>query len=164
MKLKLNKDHYLSIFYIVLGVIILYVTSRITSLFAVGSNDLGPRFFPRLCGIGIILCGIGKFISSGKSHSIKAFLPSKRDYLRLIGLWLVLVLYVLAVKRLGYILSSLVLMFVMTTLLSDQNKPKLWKRILFSVVMVAVTYSLFSYIIKIPLPKGTWIKALMKMF
>lgn len=159
--MKLNKDHYLSIFYIGFGVLILFFTSRISSLFTVATNDLGPKFFPSLCGIGIILCGIGKFLSSSKSKA-KAFLPNKRDYVRLAGLWILLVVYVLAVKYLGYIFSSLVLMFVMTTLLADTQKLNVWHRILFAVLMVAFTYVLFSYVIKIPLPQGKWIKVLLK--
>lgn len=160
--MKLNKDHYLSIFYIVLGVLILFFTSRIKSLFTVATNDLGPKFFPFLCGIGIILCGVGKFLTSAKSKA-KTFLPNKRDYVRLAGLWVLLVVYVLAVKYLGYIFSSLVLMFVMTTLLADTKKLKVWHRVLFAVLMVALTYGLFSYVIKIPLPQGKWVKALLKM-
>lgn len=100
--MKLNKDHYLSLFYIGLGVLILFFTSRITSLFTVATNDTGPKFFPTLCGIGIILCGIGKFLTSAKSNP-KTFLPNKRDYIRLAGLWALLVVYVLSVKYLGYI-------------------------------------------------------------
>ncbi len=159
--MKLNKDHYLSIFYIGLGILILFFTSRIKSLFTVATNDLGPKFFPFLCGIGIILCGIGKFLTSSKSKT-KAFLPNKRDYIRLVGLWVLLVVYVLSVKYLGYIFSSLVLMFVMTTLLADTKKLNVWHRILFAVLMVALTYLLFSYVIKIPLPQGKWIKGLLK--
>ena len=159
--MKLNKHHYLSLFYIGLGVVLMILTSRIKSLFAVSSEDLGPRFFPNLCAIGIILCGIGKFISSGKVSS-KPFLRSKKDYLRLAGIWIILVVYVLALKRVGYIISSYVLMFVLSTLLADDNKPKLWKRLLFAAFMVALTYGLFHFVIKISLPEGTWIKALRK--
>ena len=68
----------------------------------------------------------------------------------------------LSVKYLGYIFSSLVLMFVMTTLLADTKKLNVWHRILFAVLMVAFTYLLFSYVIKIPLPQGKWIKGLLK--
>ena len=159
--MKLNKDHYLSLFYIGLGALILYFTSRITSLFTVATNDTGPKFFPTLCGIGIILCGIGKFLTSAKSNP-KTFLPNKRDYIRLAGLWALLVVYVLSVKYLGYIFSSLVLMFVMTTLLADTKKLNVWHRILFAILMVALTYVLFSYVIEIPLPQGKWIKTLLK--
>ena len=70
--------------------------------------------------------------------------------------------YVLALKRVGYIISSYVLMFVLSTLLADDNKPKLWKRLLFAAFMVALTYGLFHFVIKISLPEGTWIKALRK--
>ena len=152
--MKLNKDHYLSLFYIGLGVLILFFTSRITSLFTVATNDTGPKFFPTLCGIG-------KFLTSAKSNP-KTFLPNKRDYIRLAGLWALLVVYVLSVKYLGYIFSSLVLMFVMTTLLADTKKLNVWHRILFAILMVALTYVLFSYVIKIPLPQGKWIKTLLK--
>ena len=86
--MKLNKDHYLSLFYIGLGVLILFFTSRITSLFTVATNDTGPKFFPK--------------------------------------------------------------------------KLNVWHRILFAILMVALTYVLFSYVIKIPLPQGKWIKTLLK--
>ncbi len=157
----LNKDHYLSIFYIALGALILYLTSRITSLFSVDTNDLGPKFFPSLCGIGIILCGIGKFLTSAK-NTPKKFLHDKKDYIRLAVLWLILLVYVISIKYVGYMLSSFVLMFIMSTLLADEHKPKVWQRLLFSLIMVALTYCLFHFVIKINLPQGQWIKALIK--
>ena len=66
--MKLNKDHYLSLFYIGLGVLILFFTSRITSLFSVDTIYTGAKFLQSLCCMGIILCCIVIFLTSDKRY------------------------------------------------------------------------------------------------
>ena len=157
--MKINKDQNLAIFYVILGGVLLVLSQNIQSLFSMSENDVGPRFFPSLCAIGIILCGIGKFITSRHNES-KPFLKDKKDYLRLVFIWLFLVAYVFAVKYLGYIISSLIFVYVLTGMLASPRKLKWWQRLIFTVVMVGFTYLLFHVAIKVQLPQGKWIKAL----
>ena len=88
---KLNKQQGLSLFYIALGIWVAYITSDIRALFKVASEDVGPKMFPYCCAAGLILCGIGKFLSSKDAKS-KPFL-NKQGVIRLITIFLVMAAY-----------------------------------------------------------------------
>ena len=90
----MNKDRYLSLFYIALGLLIIYFSSQIKTMFAVLSEDTGPRFFPYLCGILMSVCGVCKFIAS-KGKKGKQFVKSPKDWLRIILISAILIAYVL---------------------------------------------------------------------
>jgi hypothetical protein len=157
----MNKDRYLSLFYIALGFLIIYLSSQIKSLFAVLSEDTGPKFFPYLCGILMTVCGACKFISS-KGKKAKEFVKTPKDWLRILFISAILIAYVCLLKYLGYILSSIALLTVLAYLLADEKKLKWWYVAIFSIAVVAVVYIGFYYVLNISLPEGIWIKALRK--
>lgn len=157
----MNKDRYLSLFYIIFGIVVIIITSNIKTMFAVASEDTGPKFFPYIVGVCMCLCGIGKFISS-KDKKAKQFVKSKKDWLRIILITAILVAYAILIKYLGYLICSTALLIALAILLADEKKPKTWKVIVFSVAVVAAVYILFKLVLKISLPEGIWIKAIRK--
>lgn len=159
----LNKDRYLSIFYILLGITIVILASQIKTMFAVASEDTGPKFFPYLCGTAMSICGIGKFISS-KNKKAKVFLKDKKDWLRLIAISAVLIGYVYLMNYFGYVITSFALLYVLSVMLADEKKLKWWQVAIFSAVVILVVYLLFHMVLNISLPQGKWIKALMRLF
>ena len=158
----MNKDRYLSLFYIALGLLIIYFSSQIKTMFAVLSEDTGPRFFPYLCGILMSVCGVCKFIAS-KGKKGKQFVKSPKDWLRIILISAILIAYVLMLKYTGYILTSFVLLMVLPFILADGKKIKWWHVALFAAFFVAVVYVGFYHVLHISLPEGIWIKAIRKM-
>ena len=157
----MNKDRYLSLFYIILGIVVILLAANIKTMFAVASEETGPKFFPYIVGVCMCLCGIGKFISS-KDKKAKQFVKSKKDWLRIILITAILIAYAVLIKYLGYIICSTALLASLAVLLAEEKKPKWWKVAIFSVAIVAVVYILFKFILKISLPEGIWIKAIRK--
>ncbi|MBO4424643.1 MAG: tripartite tricarboxylate transporter TctB family protein [Spirochaetales bacterium] len=157
----MNKDRYLSLFYILFGVVVIIVAANIKTMFAVASEDTGPKFFPYIVGVCMCLCGIGKFFSS-KDKKAKQFVKSKKDWLRIILISSILLAYAILIKYLGYVICSTALLISLAILLADEKKPKTWKVIVFSVAVVAVVFIMFKYVLKISLPEGIWIKAIRK--
>ena len=157
----MNKDRYLSLFYILFGIVVLVVAANIKTMFAVASEDTGPKFFPFIVGICMCLCGIGKFISS-KGKKAKQFVKSKKDWLRIALITAILIAYAVLIKYLGYIICSIALLASLATILAEDRRPKWWKVAIFSVAVVAVVYILFKFVLKISLPEGIWIKAIRK--
>jgi len=89
-------------------------------------------------------------------------LPKKEDPVRLADLWrgrnwghtiiavAVLIAYCLALPKLGYLLATFGLMLVLFAL----GKMKFWVVIPCSLLAVLLTYGLFDYLLRIPLPRG----------
>lgn len=60
---------------------------------------------------------------------------------------------------LGFIISSIVFITFLTIILEEKSKnnpKKIILSVIFSLIIVAVTYFLFSNVLKVPLPRGFW--------
>lgn len=119
---KLNKHQWLALFYIAFGALMVFLSSHISFLFAVAAEDVGPKFFPTCCGIGFILCGIGKFLSSVRKEA-KAFIKGK-GWIRLVLMVVVLFAYVESWTYLGYIIPTFCLLIALTYMLADGQRLK----------------------------------------
>lgn len=160
--MKINKHQGLSIFYILFGLLLLYLTSNIHFMFSVSSEDVGPKFFPYCCSIGIIICGVGKLLTS-KNKEGKIFIKDKEGWLKLLLILAVFIAYLVSINYLGFIFSSIVLGTILPFMLATQDKrPSLWKVIIFSVVLTLITYFIFTKLINVFLPTGKLIKMLLR--
>ena len=65
-----------------------------------------------------------------------------------------LAIYVVLFKPLGFILSTFIYLFFQITLLSTEKNRNLILFGIISVVAPVVIYALFVYVIKVPLPTG----------
>lgn len=159
---KFNKHQWLSVFYIFLGALLIFMASRISYLFAITEGDVGPKFFPTCCGVGLIICGIGKFLSS-KDKKSKPFISDKKGWLRVLVILVLFVVYIFALKYVGYLLSTFVFAAVLLKMLSsDTVELEWWKILLFALLMTLFSYLCFEKIIKVMLPQGKWMKALLR--
>lgn len=159
---KMNKHQCLALFYILFGGVLAFLTSQIEFMFSVAAEDVGPRFFPYCCAIGFVLCGAGKFLTSGNAAG-KPFLADKKGWLRLAAIIAVMLAYIIAMTYLGFAISTFFLVFVLTCMLADGRRLPLWKVLLFSAVMTAATYFVFVRIINVMLPAGKWTRQILKM-
>ena len=157
---KLNKQQGLALFYIALGIWVAYLAHDIRSLFQVSSVDVGPKMFPYACAAGLVLCGVGKFISSRDAKS-KPFLD-RQGVLRLAVIFLVMAAYIAGLTYLGYIITTPIMLFVLTYMLADGKKLVWWHVLLFAVLMTAAVYFAFTKLMNVILPAGEWIRALLR--
>jgi len=158
---KLNKQQGLALFYIALGIWVAYLAHDIRSLFQVSSVDVGPKMFPYACAAGLVLCGIGKFISSRDAKS-KPFLD-RQGVLRLAVIFLVMAAYIAGLTYLGYIITTPIMLIVLTYMLADGKKLVWWHVLLFAVLMTAAVYFAFTKLMNVILPAGEWTRALLRL-
>ena len=116
---KLTKSRGLALFYIVFGIVLIYLSSQIKYMFAVTEGDIGPKAFPTCIGIGIVLCGIGKLFSR-QTKADKVFMKDKKGYLRLVAMFALFVAYILGLNYLGYIISTIAFAAVLLKMLSAE--------------------------------------------
>jgi putative tricarboxylic transport membrane protein len=135
-----------AIFILVLGVAVTLGAGHLGQ--GLTYNEPGPGFFPRLIGIGLIICGAVEAFLMLRQHRQKA--PDRGEAsLRGWGLLLVLGAYVLSWGKAHYVISTGVFLFVVSWFLGARR----WVGSLaISTALAAIFFTLFSISLKIPLP------------
>jgi len=120
-------------------------------------REPGPGFLSFLAGCFISLTAAIVFLQS--------FLQRQEVVAKLSGFWkglrwnrplyigFILVAYILALERIGFLLTSLLTLLVM---FKGVEKLSWWKSTLISVTISAVSFWLFNNVLKATLPKGVF--------
>lgn len=150
--MKLNRERIFSLCVIAFALAGIILTNNINKAFSLDSADPGPKLFPYMCTIALLICGIGKFITSkeGKASKGLSFREWKKAGL-IIGFS---VLYLALMYLLGYIPSTLIAGAGYVWLMRGKNKIKPVVLIIFTVVMTVVIYLVFSQLLGIRMPTG----------
>ena len=116
-------------------------------------NDLGSGFFPMV--IGIAMCGLSvlRLILAIREKEQEAK-KSNDDMLGGLGTLILIGAYCLTFNSVGFIISTMIYLFLQILLLTPKAKRN-WLVIgLISVVAPFAFYALFVYLINTPLPRG----------
>ena len=118
----------------------------------------GPKLFPNIVAAGFALCAVALIMRAIKAKTINISIvrpewwnePGRRGNLAiLLGS---IVAYTLLVERAGYVLSTFALLVLLMKRLGAS-----WRATLFaSFIGTALTYIMFAYWLRVPLPNGTW--------
>lgn len=115
----------------------------------------GPGFFPFLTGISLISLSIILSISAiskkqSETISTERFFPERESWKRMLQVLGALCFYVIALKRLGFLITTLVFMIIVLRL-----EPRKWLFILVAALLSAVFfYLLFQVLLEGQLPGG----------
>ena len=146
-----NKNIIISILFIILGGFVYMESLGIKHMMR---NDVGSAFFPKIVAvITIVIAGVRLAFSlkEGKSESKS---NTKSD---LTGGWITILLlsvYVLIFAPVGFIISTTVYLFLQMFVLCPKDKRKIPFLGIISVATPLFIYTLFVYVINMPLPKG----------
>jgi hypothetical protein len=112
----------------------------------------GPGFIPFYCSIFLAFCACLLVIAGTlkKSHPPLAHFWKDQRWSRNVIVAATLIAYSFFLTTLGYLLSTMGLMVI----LLGMGKLRLWAVLLGSLLAVVLSYSLFHYGLKMPLPKG----------
>ncbi len=150
MQKKWNKDHAVGLILFAIGVAmgILSMGIRVRGR----STDPGSRLFPLIACILIAVCGVIVFLTAGKATP-KPYV-GKAGWLRILIFMAVMVAYLLALKYLGFLISTPFFLFATSTMLAGEKKTSLLGRIIYALVLTAAAYLLFKNALKMSLPVG----------
>lgn len=148
----LSRDRISAIIIIFFGLFMIYNTSQIQSQFAVASSDIGPKALPYIVSLGLIICGIGIFMQSG--HKKSQHFLTLRGWKRLGLLTILLVLYIPAMKYIGFIIATPIVLFLISMLMGAEKKLSLAKAAFFSVIVSVCIYMIFVNYLHVQLPSG----------
>lgn len=135
-----------SAFFMIALSIVVIITS---SAFPEASNEPGAAFFPRLVsGLAIVLAVILVF----QNLKVKTSTPIQWNHFsKVIGAALLLVLYLFGFLYIGYVVSTVIILFLMIRLLGSK---KYVKNGLVSITFTVIVFLVFGLFLEVPLPEG----------
>ena len=159
MFFKKYGDLVVSIFYLILGAALIIGARALPKSKVM---EIGPDFMPTVVGVLILILAallLRNTITDFKSNAEKAEKegPEQCDYKRVLASLVSSIVYVNVLKPVGFILSTLVYLFLQIFILApdDQRKPKnLVLYLILDVIFTLIVYFLFRYGFKIVLPAG----------
>lgn len=120
----------------------------------VALNEPGPRLFPRISGVILIISGIGLFLTAKKDDpDAKPFLGGKEGLLNLGKAFGILLCYGILLNFLGFIIPTPFFILAVSRLFS--NKKYNWVTgVIVAVVTTAILYLIFTRGFNLQLPRG----------
>ena len=148
-------DRIILLFMIALAAVYLYATEQFPTMEI--SDPLGPKAFPRILGIGLILAAVGLLI-----EMIRGSKTEPNDTTGSAGqeqgmYWVVAAavvwtaLYFAVFERLGYAVATSIYLFL---LMAYFHKGKWTANILTSVLYSFCSYLVFTKLLEVRLPRG----------
>ena len=125
------------------------------------SGMVGPKVFPYIAAGGLMLCAIALFFKK-ETENEKSRGPflDRAGWIRVLKLVILLALFPVMFKYLGFIISAIILLFIMISLFDLAKTESIWKKIFVTASVTGILYVVFIYVIKIKLPIGDLIKML----
>ena len=145
---------------LLVGMIILYlcIPSQIAENM-VAKATISPRFFPTFSVLGVIVCCALLLVFDAKEHIFShktaeaAATQEKKEeisYVRVVLVALLLLAWYILMPRIGFIISPIVIMCIMSYLLGCRNKIVL---VAFPVIFTLAVYFTFVELLPVSLPE-----------
>ena len=157
MFIKKYGDLIVSIFYTVLAVVMLVLTSLLPKSKVMA---IGPDFMPTVIGIITLILSVILLIQTiGKlrRHTSEKEEKEHCDYKRVVASLLLATVYVNVMMPVGFLISTFVYLVLQIAVLAPddkRSKKEIIKYVIISLVFTLVVYFLFRYGFKIILPTG----------
>ena len=151
--MKIGKNRIIALIMIVFGLLVIWQTGQIKATFAVSTKDTGPKLFPYFAAGCLVLCSIGKFIAAKEDEKYVWFFD-KTGWIRVLTALLMFVAYVLALKYIGFLISTPLMLFGRVKLIAGKKPIRYPVTVIFCIAVTAVIYLVFNVLMHIMLPKG----------
>ena len=150
---------------VLFGITVIVISSQIQTV--VTSIAIGPDFMPRLIGVIFVILGLAlvpEALKKQKEAAAEAAVPSQghnltcreimQKYMHFI-IWGVALIYALLMKSLGFLVDSILFMFVSMFLLTIREKKRNWIAIiLVSIIVPTAVYIIFRQKFYLMMPIG----------
>ena len=148
----MKKDRLIGLIALVLGIAALACTMMIqTPVNAASSTEPGPRLFPMIASVLLIVCGLGLIFQKQKDY--EPYL-TKEQWIRLGALLAAFILYCAGLHFLGFVAATPIMLFTAMTMFLGGQKLSPVIRVVYSVGVTAVIYVVFVIVLKTNIPLG----------
>lgn len=112
-------------------------------------GDVGPAVFPFLTAGILLVCGAGLLITGGGEATALDSLEALR---RLGIIFAVVMIYCVAMNFLGFVIPTVAVLFVLSTLFSQDRPVAWWHKLLYAAAITLAIYFLFHNVLNLKLP------------
>ena len=159
MFFKKYGDIVVSVFFMALSAVMIYAATLLPKSKVM---EIGPDFMPTVVGIATLILSTILLIISLKNlktriAEVDANPPADVDYKRMLLSLILILVYVFALKPVGFILTTLVYLPIQMYVLADKehrSKKDIITLLIIDVVFTIAVFFLFRYGFKIVLPQG----------
>jgi putative tricarboxylic transport membrane protein len=149
----ITKDTITGVFSIALGIAYLAGTFKIPVMEA--ADEVGPRSFPYLIAATVILCGLWLLAKELLNKERRAFsfgfVAERAIWLRILLSMAAGIVYGLILDGLGYLISTVLFMFVVGELI---NVGRHRQNLLIALAFAVFTFIAFALVLKLSMPRG----------
>ena len=149
----MKHDRLLGVIIFTVGIIGILLTMQISV--KTFTDDPGPRVFPYFASVILIISGAGIFLTRQAEHKRdgEPFL-SKEGWKRAGVMTSLLILYAVALRVLGFYVSTPLFTFLFYRQIAGKEKTKLLRGIIYSAITFIVIYIVFKVMLNSFLPPG----------
>ena len=146
-----KRDLVCSVVFLVFGGFMFFMSMSIQPMM---EKDVGSGFVPKVIAAAIVVVAFIKLVLTLVSKKESGAAGTDEDMKGGLLTIAALAAYVLLFQTLGFIISTVLYLFVQITVLSNEENRSMPRFGIISVVTPVVVYVLFVYVIKMPLPIG----------
>lgn len=146
----MTRDRCTGLIALLLGVAAAVATTQIPP--STIANDIGPRVFPYISAAILIACGGSLVVVGGANKQERYFTPTELK--RLAAILLLVLFYAIAMVWIGYVIPTLIVTLLLCAMFAQGEQVRLWKLVVFSVVLTVLIYFIFTNILVMKLPSG----------
>lgn len=146
-----------------MGLAVFYILSaRSISVFeGAGATAVNSRTLPIFWGICLALLSallLLRYFRGAKPEASDSpkekTVQSRREKYAVPATFVLLALYVLLMKPVGFVLTTIVYLFLQALVLTPKGKIRIWFTAVLSIVLAIGIYLIFSRLLNVPLPAG----------
>lgn len=150
--MKLKRDQITGAVLVLLGIVVAAMVSRFKVPFL--ASYPGPKALPMIAVVGFIVCGIGIFVESTKSTKEEPVFLVKEGWIRVLVSVGILALYILGMKYLGYLITTPIVCYALTTLYAKGSNSTVKGRLIYTILFTAAIYVIYVYAFGLGVPSG----------
>lgn len=150
--MRLSKDKIVSVVFILLSIAILVLTQQVRIL--PNLSEPGPRLFPQIAAIGMILCGIGMFFTKDKETKDDVVYLTREGWKRFAVVIAVMAAYILGLTYVGFLIATPIAMLGFIAVLRSGKPVSKIASVVIALAVTGILYFTFVKLFVIPLPAG----------
>lgn len=150
--MKIKRDQITGAVLMVLGLAVIIMTTTFTM--PITAAYPGPRMLPSIAALGFIVCGLGILAESTLSKKEEKSYMVKAGWIRMGITLAVIAVYIAAMTMAGYLITTPVMLYVLTTMFAKGSSSSVRGRIMFSISVAVIIYVIYVYAFGLTLPAG----------
>ncbi|MDO5550183.1 MAG: tripartite tricarboxylate transporter TctB family protein [Lachnospiraceae bacterium] len=150
--MKIKRDQLTGAVLVLLGIVVFLMTT--TFSIPITAAYPGPRMLPSIAAFGFVVCGLGIFAEGTMSKKEEKTFLVKEGWIRVLLTLAVIAAYIAGMTVAGYLITTPIILYVLTTMFAKGSKTTVKGRVIFSVAVAVIIYVIYVFAFGLTLPAG----------